>query len=264
MSTIDFVPEIIFRAFRAWYSCNEYDEICAWKILPNSGMCENLLWVRLLNQYILRNYETENHAPDESVCNLRTAFLAHPIGWHHLFILRAYLCRDTCDKWKREETLRWIIARQRGTFYVSLNTDGLKDCPCAKLLFNQIKREKKWKSFLKMCVCLSLVSSCPCSHFLRHLRQLSRMRSSVWRMVFTITATEIVPCARNHTTKTEKSSSARKSMQKANFFCHAESAQSKTAMDVRVMRIFLVDHVIIGDGDYYSFRDNGKIWNFLS
>lgn len=27
----------------------------------------------------------------------------------------------------------------------------------------------------------------------------------------------------------------------------------------RTMRIHFVDHVIIGDGDYYSYRDNGKL-----
>lgn len=38
-----------------------------------------------------------------------------------------------------------------------------------------------------------------------------------------------------------------------------EEITKKIAEACRVMRIFLVDHVIIGDGDYYSFRDNGKL-----
>lgn len=38
-----------------------------------------------------------------------------------------------------------------------------------------------------------------------------------------------------------------------------EAITKEIAEACRVMRIFLVDHVIIGDGNYYSFRDEGKL-----
>lgn len=38
-----------------------------------------------------------------------------------------------------------------------------------------------------------------------------------------------------------------------------EMLTKRVAEACRTMRIFLADHIIVTDGDYYSFRDNGKI-----